>query len=63
MKMIDWLEHMNITQRDFAPKLKIKEPHFSLLVNDKATPSLKVALLAEKHTHGMVKCSDWNVAV
>ena len=60
MKMIDWLDHMHLSQREFAPRLGVQESYFSLLCTGKRYPTLKRAILAERLTNGMVRATqDW----
>lgn len=58
-KLAKYLKHHSISQRGFAKKIATTPNNLSLLVNEKSTPSLRLAHKIEKMTGGMVTLYDW----
>ena len=63
MKLKDYLKQNKIKQKDFAVKLDIGEAHLSEITNDKTLPSLKLALLIEENTQGLVTPKDYSLDI
>jgi len=59
MKLKKYLKLYRIKQKDFAVKAGIKDSHLSLIVNNKAMPSIKVAQQIANLTEGNVTVNDY----
>jgi transcriptional regulator with XRE-family HTH domain len=58
MKLNEFLEHANMSQKDFADRVGVTESSISLYMAGKRTPSLKQAIIIENWTRGLVTCKD-----
>lgn len=63
MKLKDFMEEAGVSQAQLMAAADIKQGHASLLINDKAVPSLRVALAIHELSNGKVSLTDWAEAV
>lgn len=61
MKLSHYITKQKFTQKDFARILGISEPHLSQVINGKALPSIRLAILIERKTGGAVTLKDYSV--
>jgi len=65
MKLLDYIneEYPGRGQAEVAAALGVTQGHISLLVNDKNSPSLKLALVIFRWSGGKVNLPDWEDSI
>lgn len=58
-KLEKYLSEIDLSQRKFAKKIGTSPNNITKLIKGRGLPSLKMAYLIEKTTHGEVSMKDW----
>jgi len=59
MKLKDYLYHNNIKTTEFADELKVTRSYMNLVKLERIKPSIRMKLLIQMHTNGVVSIKDF----